>query len=124
MRRKWGLWAPGIIALSVGLLIILTLKDSPEARGFSPVEQTKAPQTASQSTDDIAAHGASERNISLLDNLFQNVLSNPFIWGLAFTYFCVYVVRQVTFERYVISSKHEILKSRGIRVSRHGQYFI
>jgi len=90
---NWGLWAPGIIALSVGLLIILTLKDSPEARGFSPVEQTKAPQTASQSTDDIAAHGAS-RNISLLDNLFQNVLSNPFIWGLAFTYFCVYVVRQ------------------------------
>lgn len=38
MLRKWGLWAPGIIALSVGLLIILTLKDSPEARGFSPVE--------------------------------------------------------------------------------------
>jgi len=59
---NWGLWAPGIIALSVGLLIILTLKDSPEARGFSPVEQTKAPQTASQSTDDIAAHGASVRH--------------------------------------------------------------
>ena len=50
--------------------------------------------------------------------------SNLLIRGLAFTYFCVYVVRQVTFERYVISSKHEILKSRGIRVSRLGQYFI
>lgn len=37
--EKWGLWAPGIIALFVGSLIMLTLKDSPEARGFSPVEQ-------------------------------------------------------------------------------------
>mmetsp|Transcript_10894 Transcript_10894/g.49113 ORF Transcript_10894/g.49113 Transcript_10894/m.49113 type:complete len:108 (+) Transcript_10894:1143-1466(+) len=36
---SWGLWAPGIIALFVGSLIMLTLKDSPEARGFSPVEQ-------------------------------------------------------------------------------------
>ena len=36
----------------------------------------------------------SGEKLSLLDNLFQNVLSNPFIWGLAFTYFCVYVVRQ------------------------------
>ena len=29
-----------------------------------------------------------------MNNLLRNVLSNPFIWGLAFTYFCVYVVRQ------------------------------
>ena len=29
-----------------------------------------------------------------MNNLLHNVLSNPFIWGLAFTYFCVYVVRQ------------------------------
>uniref|UniRef100_A0A6U2BE34 Major facilitator superfamily (MFS) profile domain-containing protein n=2 Tax=Micromonas pusilla TaxID=38833 RepID=A0A6U2BE34_MICPS len=92
---NWGLWAPGIIALSVGLLIILTLKDSPEARGFSPVEHLEAPETDLQKTIEGAAPEAPpERNISLLDNLFQNVLSNPFIWGLAFTYFCVYVVRQ------------------------------
>jgi len=80
--RKWGLWAPGIIALSVGLLIILTLKDSPEARGFSPVEHLEAaPETDLQKTIEGAAPEAPpERNISLLDNLFQNVLSNPFIW--------------------------------------------
>ena len=44
MPRKWGLWAPGIIALSVGLLIILTLKDSPEARGFTPVSISRVLQ--------------------------------------------------------------------------------
>ena len=32
--------------------------------------------------------------LSLLENLRKNILSNPFIWGLALTYFCVYVVRQ------------------------------
>jgi len=54
-----------------------------------------APETDLQKTIEGAAPEAPpERNISLLDNLFLNVLSNPFIWGLAFTYFCVYVVRQ------------------------------
>uniref|UniRef100_A0A7S0IN39 Major facilitator superfamily (MFS) profile domain-containing protein n=1 Tax=Micromonas pusilla TaxID=38833 RepID=A0A7S0IN39_MICPS len=114
---SWGLWAPGIIALFVGSLIMLTLKDSPEARGFSPVEQITV--TSSQPdhneseieiTSETSVCYSSRRvyscthtgnlfsmkveNLSLLDNLFRNVLSNPFIWGLAFTYFCVYVVRQ------------------------------
>lgn len=35
-----------------------------------------------------------EQKINLWENLLHNVLSNPFIWGLAFTYFCVYIVRQ------------------------------
>lgn len=87
---NWGLWAPGIIALVFGSIIILTLRDSPEARGYYPVEAPeKKPETAEK-------QGQKEEpeQLSLLDNLFQNVLSNPFIWGLAFTYFCVYVVRQ------------------------------
>mmetsp|Transcript_17867 Transcript_17867/g.44225 ORF Transcript_17867/g.44225 Transcript_17867/m.44225 type:complete len:465 (-) Transcript_17867:978-2372(-) len=90
---NWGLWAPGIIALVFGFIIILTLRDSPEARGFSPVEQTnRAPETpSSREGNDKPQPG---EKLSLLENLFQNVLSNPFIWGLAFTYFCVYVVRQ------------------------------
>ena len=31
---------------------------------------------------------------SLLELLLQNVLKNPYIWGMALTYFCIYVVRQ------------------------------
>jgi len=63
------------------------LKDSPEARGYEPVEELRV-GTLSETVDKDSGEE------SLLDNLFQNVLSNPFIWGLAFTYFCVYVVRQ------------------------------
>merc|ERR1712086_658598 len=93
---SWGLWAPGIIALFVGSLIMLTLKDSPEARGFSPVELTTVTnsQPAHYDSGKKITSEESGGNTSLLDNLFRNVLSNPFIWGLAFTYFCVYVVRQ------------------------------
>ena len=35
-----------------------------------------------------------EGTLTLKETLFQNVLSKPAVWGLALTYFCVYVVRQ------------------------------
>ena len=100
---SWGLWAPGLIALVFGAVIVLTLRDSPEARGFEPVEspdgeevakETKEAKAAEPEPDSARAEEKKEEELSLLQNLFQNVLSNPFIWGLAFTYFCVYVVRQ------------------------------
>jgi len=126
--EKWGLWAPGIIALFVGSLIMLTLKDSPEARGFSPVEQiTGGPfanlvlfcsrllyqsralslitmnlKLKSRPKPRCAIHLAGfivvltqetffsmkVENKSLLDNLFRNVLSNPFIWLGQCSSFC------------------------------------
>ena len=85
---NWGLWAPGLIALVFGTIIVLTLKDSPEARGFEAVEDVKVIATPKPTQEEEANSG---EKLSLLQNLFQNVLSNPFIWGLAFTYFCVYV---------------------------------
>ena len=100
---SWGLWAPGLIALVFGATIVLTLRDSPEARGFEPVEspdgdeaakETKATKAAEPEPEPARPEEKKEEELSLLQNLFQNVLSNPFIWGLAFTYFCVYVVRQ------------------------------
>jgi sugar phosphate permease len=81
---NWGLWTPGLIALFVGTVIVLTLKDSPEERGFEPVEVVTLKVQENE-------EGA---KTNLIQNLLYNVLSNPFIWGLAFTYFCVYVVRQ------------------------------
>jgi sugar phosphate permease len=82
---NWGLWAPGVIAVSVGLVIVATLRDSPESRGFAPVEIESA---------DLSPKVSDDLKPNLVQNLLHNVLSNPFIWGLAFTYFCVYVVRQ------------------------------
>ena len=42
---------------------------------------------------DLDAAG-NEQKESLLQLLVKNVLKNPYIWGMALTYFFIYVVRQ------------------------------
>jgi len=91
---QWGLWAPGLIGVAVGLVIIATLKDSPEAAGFPAVEDPKAAAAAKAAKAAAAGGAPGEPQLSLMENLKRNVLTNPLIWGLALTYFCVYIVRQ------------------------------
>jgi sugar phosphate permease len=38
MGWKWGMWAPGIIGLVVGSIVLIGCKDKPEDLGFPPVE--------------------------------------------------------------------------------------
>ena len=45
-----GLWAPSFVAVFVGAVIILTLKDSPEAKGFEPVENINNDKEEKKST--------------------------------------------------------------------------
>jgi len=60
-------------------------KDKPEDLGFPPVE----PTTTKASGD------KDKPKPSVLKQLVNNVLKNPFIWGMALTYFFIYIVRQV-----------------------------
>ena len=78
--------AGGITGLVVGALLLLVVRDSPEAVGFPPVEIVEAKPKAKDGSD--------APKESLMSLLLNNVLKNPFIWGMAFTYFFVYVVRQ------------------------------
>ena len=77
---------PGVTGLAVGALLLLVVRDSPEAVGYPPVETVQAKPKEKDGSD-----APKESLVSLLLN---NVLKNPFIWGMAFTYFFVYVVRQ------------------------------
>ena len=54
---NWGLWAPGLIALVFGTIIVLTLKDSPEARGFEAVEDVKVTATPKPTQEEEANSG-------------------------------------------------------------------
>lgn len=69
-------------------------QESPEAAGFPPVEDPNKAKEAKKAKEAAAAAAPGEEQLSLLANLKKNVLSNPFIWGLALTYFCVYIIRQ------------------------------
>eukprot|EP00216_Chloropicon_sp_CCMP2111_P003922 CAMPEP_0198240332 /NCGR_PEP_ID=MMETSP1446-20131203/5482_1 /TAXON_ID=1461542 ORGANISM="Unidentified sp, Strain CCMP2111" /NCGR_SAMPLE_ID=MMETSP1446 /ASSEMBLY_ACC=CAM_ASM_001112 /LENGTH=494 /DNA_ID=CAMNT_0043923051 /DNA_START=55 /DNA_END=1539 /DNA_ORIENTATION=+ len=80
---QWGMWAPGIIGTIVGAVLFVGIKEKPESAGFDPVEDTE-----------VAATGENEKKESIRTILFENVLKNPFIWGMALTYFFVYVIRQ------------------------------
>jgi sugar phosphate permease len=80
-----GMWAPGLVGVTIGLLLLFAVRDSPEQVGFPPVEVV-----APKQKDD----GSEAPKESLLSLLVNNVLKNPFIWGMALTYFFIYVVRQ------------------------------
>ena len=79
------MWAPGLVGLTVGALLLLGVRDSPESCGFPPVEVVAVKKKSD---------GSEAPKESLLTMLVNNVLKNPFIWGMALTYFFVYVVRQ------------------------------
>ena len=92
---QWGLWAPGTIGLIMGMVILLGVKDSPESVGFDPVETNDMKEAAVDDDNDTsAAASAPEKKESLVDLLVNDCLKNPFVVGLAITYFFVYVVRQ------------------------------
>ena len=52
-RRRWGLFAPGIIGLAVGALIFLLIKDDPETAGFAPVEAAPVKKGAPRTTSTL-----------------------------------------------------------------------
>jgi len=112
-RARAGMWVPGLTGLVVGAGLLLLVRDSPEAVGYPPVETVQAKPKQ--------ADGASAPKESLMSLLLNNVLKNPFIWGMAFTYFFVYVVRQgVTswFVFYLIKARAPARVRRAGRVPR------
>lgn len=82
------MWAPGLVGLAVGFILLFVVRDSPEQVGFPPVEVVEKAKPKKE------ADGSDGPKESLITLLINNVLKNPFIWGMALTYFFIYVVRQ------------------------------
>uniref|UniRef100_A0A7R9V7P4 Major facilitator superfamily (MFS) profile domain-containing protein n=1 Tax=Chlamydomonas euryale TaxID=1486919 RepID=A0A7R9V7P4_9CHLO len=102
MGWQWGMWAPGCIGLAVGIFVLLACKDKPEDIGYPPVEPV---QDKPKKQDDKKADSP-----GIWDSLLNNVLKNPFIWGMALTYFFIYVVRQGVTSWFVFY----LLKEKGV----------
>eukprot|EP00198_Chlamydomonas_reinhardtii_P009859 XP_001699196.1 hexose-phosphate transporter, minor isoform [Chlamydomonas reinhardtii] len=101
MGWKWGMWAPGIIGLVVGAFVLLVCRDKPEDIGYPPVEPT----------DKDKGKGKAEKpKADIWGSLLNSVLKNPFIWGMALTYFFIYVVRQGVTSWFVFY----LIKEKGI----------
>lgn len=100
---QWGMWAPAAAGFIMGGFILLTVRDSPESVGYAPVERVdngavaekkKKKIVGGEEEEEVTTSTTIETKPSLLKMLVDNVLTNPFIWGMALTYFFIYIVRQ------------------------------
>ena len=128
MGWKWGMWAPGLIGLAVGALVLIGCKDKPEDLGFSPVEPSTPKPTEKKAEAKVGACPLYPLTLpypltlissvlaslllqeSIWTSLVNNVLTNPFIWGMALTYFFIYIVRQGVTSWFVFY----LLKEKGV----------
>lgn len=87
--QYWGwrvaMYVPGITCIAIGLVLIASLRDTPQSLGLPPIEKFR--------NDFPAEKLKEEREVSLKEILFQYVLKNRFIWILACAYFFVYIIR-------------------------------
>jgi OPA family sugar phosphate sensor protein UhpC-like MFS transporter len=84
---RYAMYFPGVTCIIVGLFLINRLRDTPQSLGLPPIEKYK--------NDYPTAKKETEREIlSVKEILFKYVLTNKYIWVLAFSYFFVYMIRQ------------------------------
>lgn len=93
---QYGMIVPGIISIIMGLFLFNRLRDDPQAVGLPPVDDYRSdlPAAEVRPVGSDAATPAPEKELSSRDKLFKHVLSNPYVWLLAVSYFFVYFVRQ------------------------------
>ena len=86
---RWGMFAPGLIALVVGFWLMDRLRDIPQSLGLPSVERFRGEEESSQNAESCKE----QQILSTREILFKHVLNNRAVWILALSYFFVYVVR-------------------------------
>lgn len=86
---RFAMYIPGCIAIGMSFIVMNRLRDTPQSLALPSIERYRGD---SEGTDQ---QGRSiERELTTREILFRYVLTNKFIWLLAFAYFFVYLVRQ------------------------------
>jgi sugar phosphate permease len=98
------MWAPGLIGVAVGLLVLAAVRDKPTDLGYPPTDpaaqaalaakQQQQKAQEGKDTTTAAAKPAASAGGGMMAAL-RSVMAQPAVWALAFTYFFIYVVRQV-----------------------------
>lgn len=89
----WGwrsaMFIPGALCILMGLLLINRLRDTPQSLGLPPIEKFRNdyPATAKKEVE------KEEKELTTRQILFDYVLTNKWMWFLAFASFFVYIVR-------------------------------
>lgn len=82
---RFGMFAPGILCVITGAWLLNRLRDVPQSLGLPSIEQFKEEPMVDKHSQ---VHLLSIRQI-----LFEQILTNKYVWILALSYFFVYIVR-------------------------------
>lgn len=89
----WGGWqyaffVPGVLTLFGSLYIFFRLRDTPQSVGLPPIEEYNNDYPANH-----GQYGETERELTYRELLVDQVLTNKYIWLLAFANFFAYITR-------------------------------
>ena len=85
---RFGMWAPGVLCIIVGLFLFNRLRDTPQSLGLPPIEKYRKEFISQNAQEDCV-----EQELTAKEILVKYVLKNKFIWILAVAYFFIYIIR-------------------------------
>jgi OPA family glycerol-3-phosphate transporter-like MFS transporter len=107
LHWRWLFWIPAAVATGVAVVLVLTVKDTPEEAGFADVHAGEADHADTGTKGEIRT-------------VFWMIVSNPAVWIIAAAYACTGAVRQSIdqwFPRYLQEVEHlDISRSRAFSV--------
>ncbi|HTB83076.1 MAG TPA: MFS transporter, partial [Candidatus Sulfotelmatobacter sp.] len=78
---RWLFWIPAIVASVVAIVLVIVVKDTPEECGYKNLFAGEDDHA------DANVHGQ-------IGTVFKEIVTNPMVWIIAFTYACTGAVRQ------------------------------
>lgn len=84
---RYAMFVPGGLAIIAGFYLINRLRDIPQTLGLPPIETFKGENST------LIIEEKEEKTITVKEILFKYVLSNHYLWLMAFAYFFIYIIR-------------------------------
>lgn len=91
---QYGMVVPGCISIVMGLFLFNRLRDDPSTVGLPPVDAYREEPSESKKKSGASSSASDADKLNPREKLVKYVLSNPYVWLLAVSYFFVYFVRQ------------------------------
>lgn len=85
---RYAMFIPGGLCIAMGLILMNRLRDTPQSLGLPPIEKWRNDYPESSKKID-----KQEKELTTREILFDYVLTNKWVWMLAFASFFVYIVR-------------------------------
>lgn len=84
---RFAMFIPGSICILIGIFLMNRLRDIPQSLGLPPIEIFRKEPCPS------AVKNSAKTSLSIRETLLKYILSNKYIWTIAFAYFFIYIIR-------------------------------